>query len=666
MDSQSSMTPPPKPPFNFSLGSTSFTFNSSPIRPAPPLHRRTSSRSGSTPQTPDRFIPSSTSIQCFRINTPPSRRSADDDRYPGGPTRGRPRGRSASPSRRSQPSRTRGLSAPRVGPNFGLFGSRPGPVNPMTEGAGTIHSGAPAERGFVVNVPMTVDDTVLQEENEMHEERLALALGVDLDAKVMSFESTPSPEKQTVTRQSPMKGDSGVWNPNSPQMEAAAANLKRRRNEMRKSTVLDAPGLRDDFYSTLLAYSPVSKVLAVALGGEIYGWTEKGGAKPFKPWASTQITAIAFSSTSGKQDILAVGRVDGVISLWGLGEALPRAEAQHQAAVACVSFKPFESKRRGLSNRRQLTKCEDLLLGDESGNIYFYAIEWDPEPGSNSCGMTLVRRMKVHTQQICGIAWSADATQVATGGNDNQCVLFDVEAPKDLESDERDADEPNRELIIRHKWSHSAAVKAIAFCPWQKSLIATGGGSNDRGIHFYHTFTGSAIATINVSAQVTSLIWSKERKEIAATFGYANPEHPIRIAVFTWPECHKVVSIPWAEDMRALYALPYPGGPPESKNGRSLDAENGGQNNSIRDGGGNSRASRSGSTRGRFDEGRYEGSIVVAASDETIRFHEVWGHPGARPKRKKDGRGVLGSQILETLEGIEKEEGRGFGRYSIR
>ncbi|KAF3932602.1 hypothetical protein ABW20_dc0109436 [Dactylellina cionopaga] len=456
---------------------------------------------------------------------------------------------------------------------------------------------------------MTLDDAVLQEESEMHEERLALALGVDLDGRVMSFESTPSPEKKhTGIGQSPIKMDA----------------------------VLDAPGLRDDFYCTLLAYTPVSNVLAVALGSEIYGWTERSGAKPFKPWAVTQITAIAFSSTAGKLDILAVGRVDGIISLWGLGEAVPRAEAQHQAAVACVSFKPFESKRRGLSSCKEWTRCEDLLLGDESGNIYFYAIEWDPEPGSTACGMTLVRRMKVHTQQICGIAWSTDATQVATGGNDNQCILFDVETPKDEESDSRDADEPNRELIIRHKWSHSAAVKAIAFCPWQKSLIATGGGSNDRGIHFYHTFTGSSIATINVSAQVTSLIWSTQRKEIAATFGYANPEHPIRIAVFTWPDCHKVVSIPWAEDMRALYALPYPGGPPESKNGRRANSENKGPNPAQTD-------------------PKFEGCLVVAASDETIRFHEVWGAPGVKSTRRRGSTGALGSEILETLEGIEKD-----------
>ncbi|KAK6528508.1 hypothetical protein TWF281_009749 [Arthrobotrys megalospora] len=624
MNPQTSMTPSARPAFQFSPGSGggSGYFDSSPVRTTPPLLRhRSSSRSGSTPHTPDRFIPTSASVQSFRINTPASRRTEEGARA---------RRRSASPTPRARTARTRSLSSNRVGVGhipgtIGLYGTRRPPR--------VFYSGSPEgqtnsshqQQGYIVNATMDTADAVIQEESEMHEERLALALGVNLDGKVMCFDSSPSPDKRTPGfRQSPMKMDLGAWSP----------------------TILDAPGLRDDFYCTLLAYSPVSKVLAVALGSDIYGWTERGGAKPFKPWATTQITAIAFSSTPGKLDILAVGRVDGVISLWGLGETVPRAEAQHQAAVACVSFKPFESKRRGLGNRKEWARCEDLLLGDESGNIYFYAIEWDPAPGSNACGMTLVRRMKVHTQQICGIAWSTDASQVATGGNDNQCILFDVETPKDEDSDSREADEPNRELIIRHKWSHSAAVKAIAFCPWQKSLIATGGGSNDRGIHFYHTFTGSAIATINVSAQVTSLVWSHQRKEIAATFGYANPEHPIRIAVFTWPDCHKVVSIPWAEDMRALYALPYPGGPPESKNGRSSNSENGGLNSAA-----------PGST-----DPKYEGCLVVAASDETIRFHEVWGVVGGKVRQRRRGSAsALGSEILETLEGIEKD-----GPYKIR
>ena len=61
--------------------------------------------------------------------------------------------------------------------------------------------------------------------------------------------------------------------------------------------------------------------------------------------------------------------------------------------------------------------------------------------------------------------------------------------------------------------------------------MAIGGGSNDRCIHFYHTVSGACLATIDCAAQVTSLVWSTTRRQIAATFGFAQPEHPFRIAV---------------------------------------------------------------------------------------------------------------------------------------
>lgn len=242
--------------------------------------------------------------------------------------------------------------------------------------------------------------------------------------------------------------------------------------------------------------------------------------------------------------------------------------------------------------------------------------------------MSLLAKVCVHTQQICGLAWSPNGRFFATGGNDNLCLLFETRTalsrptrpprvlinnqsssaahtlPRhtstqhgrrilptseggitnqrgSLETEIHHVREHSRAtssarptfvngtgvLFVgpgrqKHTFQHSAAVKAIAFCPWQKGLIATGGGSNDRAIRFYHAWSGACLATIAVHAQVTSLIWSNTRREIAATFGYAQPEHPYRIAVFSWPECRQVVGIPWAhQEHRALFAIPYPGGP---------------------------------------------------------------------------------------------------------
>jgi hypothetical protein len=48
-----------------------------------------------------------------------------------------------------------------------------------------------------------------------------------------------------------------------------------------------------------------------------------------------------------------------------------------------------------------------------------------------------------------------------------------------------------------------------------------------------------------------------------------------------------------------------------------------------------------------------EGCIVVASSDESVKFHEVW---TAGQKTTAGGEGLLGgSDILEALEGIDKQ-----------
>jgi WD40 repeat protein len=257
--------------------------------------------------------------------------------------------------------------------------------------------------------------------------------------------------------------------------------------------------------------------------------------------------------------------------------------------------------------------------------------------------------MTIHTQQICGLAWSLNGEYFATGGNDNACFLFEtrnvLKGQNPIDNNPNDvAQGPNGESVWtvipgrgpvlsvsagreKHKWELNAAVKAIAFCPWQRGLIAIGGGSNDRCIHFYHTISGACLATIDCAAQVTSLIWSSTRREIAATFGFAQPEHPFRIAVFSWPACEQIVAIPWFDENRALFAIAYPGGP---NIGRSRGED--------------------GVWWSRTSE---EGCIVVAASDSAIRFHEIWTEERrvAAPEL-----GLLGgSDILESLHGIEKE-----------
>lgn len=300
--------------------------------------------------------------------------------------------------------------------------------------------------------------------------------------------------------------------------------------------------------------------------------------------------------------------------------------------------------------------------------------------------MTLLARIKAHNQQICGLAWSPDGEQFATGGNDNLCCLFNVERvlrPEVMDSGNAEQissvstallsnpwsfatqTSPNTTVasdiispttllatpspVVKtclassavQRWCHLAAVKAIAFCPWRPHLLATGGGSNDKMIHFFHTTSGSSLATIAVSAQVTSLAWNTSRREIAATFGYAQPDHAVRIAVFSWPDCRMIGSVKWDSDHRALFAVAYPGGPA----GLPLP------NSAV-----NAAATTAGTDRerGKNVAGR-EGCLIIASSDESVKFQEVWG-TGHGKTTSGLGPGMLGgSDIIEMGEGIDKE-----------
>lgn len=456
--------------------------------------------------------------------------------------------------------------------------------------------------------------------------------------------------------------------------------------------------------------------------------------------------------------------------------------------------------------------CEDLLVGDDSGCLYYYSVYW-PDFGQGQ--LTLITKLDAHSQNICGLAWSPDGKTFVSGGNDNAALLFTAEdvlstsslncvpdfegnnvmgddtssisplntgiltppqspssrrvsgqpyivgqhplieqfgmpaspvltaievmsppmsperghergrtverhprfieqtTSSNLSNTSRSRPPPNldnrlanpgvsgRQSMHRKAFYHSAAVKAIAYAPWQPTLLATSGGSNDRQIHFHHTESGSTLAVINVYAQVTSLSWSFTRREIVATFGYAQPEHDIRIAVFAWPSCECVVSIPWerkanGEIGRALWATPYPGGP----NDAALDAEDEdtdsgfqawealqAQEARVREAAGltterslatadattptraraNVKARRRRKAR---DAGRgegeawasrteEEGSLIIACCDQTVKFFEVWaGKSKGRSVGIGSKAGVLGgSKVLEGwCEGVNIDE----------
>jgi meiosis-specific APC/C activator protein AMA1 len=229
--------------------------------------------------------------------------------------------------------------------------------------------------------------------------------------------------------------------------------------------------------------------LAVGLHSDVYSWDEVTGARAFVQWSNAHVTSLAFSSAQGKNSILAIGRISGSLTLWDPSEKLPRFEHKHLSSIACLAWKPKVTYRAGgldkvVSEREKLCGfTEDLLLGDEAGTVHLIQVTWG-NPKQKVEGIPdyeakiqIIRRIVVHTQQICGLAWSPDGTMFASGGNDNAAFLFDIadiEGPRTSKGWLKYNLQDVFQGTPRHRWEHAAAVKAIAFCPWQRTLVATG------------------------------------------------------------------------------------------------------------------------------------------------------------------------------------------------
>lgn len=100
-----------------------------------------------------------------------------------------------------------------------------------------------------------------------------------------------------------------------------------------------------------------------------------------------------------------------------------------------------------------------------------------------------------------------------------------------------------------------ADAQALAWCPWQSSLLATGGGTADLKIHFWSSTTGARTNTLCTTSQVTSLIWSPHSKELLSTHGF--PDNTI--SLWSYPSLEKIYDVP-AHDTRVLCSSLSPDG----------------------------------------------------------------------------------------------------------
>lgn len=264
--------------------------------------------------------------------------------------------------------------------------------------------------------------------------------------------------------------------------------------------ILDAPEILDDYYLNLIDWSSTN-ILAVALFGTLYLWNASTGDIQQLLDMPNQEDYISSVSWLTEGNILAVGTSSAEVQLWDVSKQKRiRTMKSHSARIPSLSWNSYI-----------------LSSGSRTGEIHHH----DVRVAEHHVGT-----LRGHTQEVCGLRWSPDGKFLASGGNDNLANIW---------LSETGINQADAQPLYTFS-EHQAAVKALAWCPWMPSILATGGGTADRHIRFWNCNMGSLLNSIDAKSQVCAILWSKEYKEIISGHGFANNE----LIIWKYPTMTKV------------------------------------------------------------------------------------------------------------------------------
>lgn len=233
-----------------------------------------------------------------------------------------------------------------------------------------------------------------------------------------------------------------------------------------------------------------ANTLAVGLHQHTYLWNADTGATSELMNVAAEpdnyISSVAFVQQGGSH--LAIGTATGAVQIWDASASRQiRSLSGHAARVGALAWNEHI-----------------LVSGSRDNSIIFHDVR---------IARHVVGKMLSHTQEVCGLAWSPDGSYLASGANDNTICIS--EKSKMMSMD----------IAPKHVLSeHMAAVRALAWSPHERNLLASGGGTADRCIKFWNASTGALLNSVDTGSQVCALQWSPYEKELLSSHGYTKNE----------------------------------------------------------------------------------------------------------------------------------------------
>ncbi|XP_072505235.1 cell division cycle protein 20 homolog isoform X1 [Notamacropus eugenii] len=265
--------------------------------------------------------------------------------------------------------------------------------------------------------------------------------------------------------------------------------------------ILDAPEIRNDYYLNLMDWS-CGNVLAVALDTSVYLWS--AGSGEILQLLQTERPGDYVSSVAWIKEgnYLAVGTSSAEVQLWDVQQQKRlRNMSSHTARVGALAWNSYI-----------------LSSGSRSGHVHHHDVRVAEHHVATLSG---------HSQEVCGLRWAPDGRYLASGGNDNLVNVW-PSAPSD-----------GGWGPLQTFTQHVGAVKAVAWCPWQSNVLATGGGTSDRHIRIWNVCSGACLSAVDAQSQVCAILWSPHYKELISGHGFAQNQ----LVIWKYPSMAKVAEL---------------------------------------------------------------------------------------------------------------------------
>ncbi|XP_059192747.1 cell division cycle protein 20 homolog B-like [Centropristis striata] len=364
-------------------------------------------------------------------------------------------------------------------------------------------------------------------------------VSLHVDAKPENTPCTFTAKRRPVTEKFPEQG--WMWRAAIQEHEKAQqAGSDERRHALQPFDVLDktcvsqqgksvmkfaAPSLLNDYYTNLLDCS-CNGLIALALGSSVYLWSSETRAlvgyldarlQPGRAYHQMQSVSCLSWSRDGRA--LCIGTRRGEVQLW---------DVEHKQNM--TRLPSHLSVVRALSWKQQL-----LSSGSVLGRIHHI----DPRAPAALVGEA------VQTEGICSLQWSPGDDWLASGSSEGLLCIWDSDITGVTRS---------RQPVTTMK--QPSAVKAMAWCPWQRKMIATGGGWKDGELRIWDTASGTCVTSANTNSQICSLRWAEKKKCLLA--GHGLPHHQISCWCWEFPSLSSIEQLTGHSD-RVLHLATNPG-----------------------------------------------------------------------------------------------------------